>query len=111
MKVGGFCCQVPPGTPPYGANRKDFKADHLTALSSEASLSIVVISNYYKWTGIGGTPPSESHCLYYARRSCFAPAKLLGQSQDDLGQGEEFGGGAGHCPRVRNAYSVRRLSP
>ena len=35
-----------PQTPPYGANRKGFKAVHLTALSSEASLSIVVISNY-----------------------------------------------------------------
>jgi len=45
-EVGGFCCQVPPETPPYGANRKGFEVDHLTALSSEASLSIVVISNY-----------------------------------------------------------------
>ena len=45
-KMGGFCCQVPPETPPYGANRKGFEVDHLTALSSEASLSIVVISNY-----------------------------------------------------------------
>ena len=45
-EMGGFCCQVPPETPPYGANRKGFEVDHLTALSSEASLSIVVISNY-----------------------------------------------------------------
>ena len=45
-EVGGFCCQVPPETPPYGANRKGFEVDHLTALSSEASLSIVVVGNY-----------------------------------------------------------------
>jgi len=24
---------------------------------------------------------------------------------------EENGGGAGYCPRVRNAYSTRRLAP
>ena len=97
-----------PGTPEprlNGANRKDLEVDHLTALSSEASLSIVVISNYRFWSGNGGTPPSKNSCLYYARRSCFAPKISL------VSTGKEFGGGAGHCPRVRNAYSAERLSP
>ena len=45
--------------------------------------------------------------LYYARRSYFAPISdgclKPPQSSD--------GGGAGYRPRVRYAYSVKRLSP
>ena len=80
--MGGFCCQVPPETPPYGANRKGLRTDHPTALRSEASLSIVVISNYKVWSGNGGAPPSENHYLYHARRSCFAPTDTFNYREE-----------------------------
>lgn len=75
--MGGFCCQVPPEPRLTVQTARALKVDHLTALSGEASLSIVVVGNYKVWSGNGGAPPSESHCLYYARRSCFAPMNSL----------------------------------
>jgi len=47
-------------TPPLSANLKGFEVVHLTALRSETSLSIVVVCNYYIWSGNGGSTPSEN---------------------------------------------------
>ena len=58
--VGGFCCQVPPEPRLTVLIRKDFSSKKTTALSSGPHLSIVVICNYYFWSGNGGTPPGKN---------------------------------------------------
>jgi len=47
-------------TPPEPARAQDLNQVHLTALSSEASLSKVVIGNSSEWPGNGGTIPNEN---------------------------------------------------
>jgi len=49
--------------------------------------------------------PGDGSCLYYARRAWFAPV-----GRRPWGR-RETGGGAGYCPRVRNAYFTSRVSP
>ncbi len=70
--MGGFCCQAPPEPRPDRLRAGDFKSVYLTALSSEANLSKVVIRNYCNDPVTVGHAEQKPN-LYYARRSCFAP--------------------------------------
>ena len=88
-----------------------------TALRGEANLSIVVIGNY------SGDPITAVSCRakehpLHPRRSYFAPINSPLDVRDaSVVPGRvaisqwAVGGGAGYRPRVRNAYSIKRLSP
>src|SRR5579875_551313 len=98
--VRGFCCPVPLGP-------RVALGFHL-ARGQAASASVAKLSFADNLRpDNGGIMPGDGPCLYQARRSCFAPVKPPGAGPEAAGNG----GGAGYCPRVRNAYSAGRLSP
>ena len=95
-KVGGFCCPVPPE--PRLSLMQRQRAPHchwhlwispITAVQCRAKgRSLPRVSSLFRphWVAKRTNPPEGT---------CFT----------------KNGGGAGHCPRVHNAYFTHRLSP
>ena len=73
------------------------------AARAYASLSLA----YLEWPDNGGTMPGEDH-TFTTHVDPGSPPCRTGPCPS---AGSANGGGAGYCPRVRNAYSMRRLSP
>ena len=91
-KVGGFCCPVPP-------------EPRLRPLFRQRAASVTVLSLALV-NGPITAEPCRAKTVSLPRASIlFRPHRFRPD------RAERNGGGAGYCPRVRNAYSTRRLSP
>src|SRR5215212_8708283 len=88
-------CAPSGGTPrrKWGASVARCPPDRAYRLCSDSECLIVIGTS--QWPDNGGTMPSE-RWVFTTRVEPVSPP---------------YGGGAGHCPRVHNAYATHRLSP
>ena len=103
-KVGGFCCPVPP-EPRFGrmslatVRQRDGRPQRVQRCRW----------HFYKWPDNGGTMPGTTFVFTTHVEPVSSPWTPRNRGQHRVL--EEDGGDAGHCPRVRYAYSTKGLAP